>query len=150
MIKLEEAACGPAETQFNVKRVSRSIADDESPQGKAMVYVLEVPWEVPITLRVAADGKWMGATKPASYLAFPVTPGVHHICVQWQSRFQVISKNVALNTVTAAVGHRYYFLADLAHALGENGVRLRDLDPEEGKELALRSLAAESQLKPPN
>ena len=111
-----EAACGPAQVQFDAQP-----AKDQPPAqpeaGKSLVYVVEVFGEGGNqigggpTLRVGLDGKWVGADRPASYLAFSVDPGEHHLCTRWQSRLKRLSDRAGFSSFTADPGKVYYFRA---------------------------------------
>lgn len=146
-VRASEAACGPSETEFQVATVSTGTGV-AMPVGEGVIYLIETPWAPTVTLRAAMDGRWKGAIKPGAFIAIPVPPGQHHMCVQWQSRLHVISNHLALSSTEVAAGHAYYFLADLAHPLGENQVRLTLLDPDEGQDRLARSQIAVAQVKP--
>lgn len=132
VITAAEGACGPSVARFQVT-VGPESASILPAAGKAIVYVLEMPSGP--TLRVGMDGKWVGAEKGASYLTLSVLPGMHHLCVQQQSRLKVASRMVALNSLRAISGRSYYFVADTARPLGPALFRLDELNEDEGKEL---------------
>lgn len=145
-IKAAEAACGTANARFHVV-LAPEIAKLPPRTGKAVIYVLEMPSGP--TVRVGMDGKWIGAEKGASHLAVRVSPGVHHLCVQQQSRSKFVNELVALNSLEAKADHTYYFLVDVARPLGPAWFRLDALNEDEGKELSARWPAAVAQALPP-
>jgi hypothetical protein len=107
-------SCGPVNIQFNVKqdRTQHSLSQPEP--GKALVYLIEEFEELPTsfitpTIRVGADGAWVGATKGTSFLFFSVEPGEHHLCANWQSSSSKISKQFSLTSFTAESGKVYFF-----------------------------------------
>lgn len=142
-----KAACGPADARFQVTFAPES-GQSAVPQGVATVYVIETP--VSPTLRIGLNGAWVGAEKAASYISFPVPPGMNHLCVQWQSKFNGIASTVALNSVDAQPDHVYYFIVSLLHPIGLNRLRLEALNEGEGKELVAKSRHAVAALVPPN
>ncbi|MGC1781906.1 MAG: hypothetical protein WA708_05265 [Acidobacteriaceae bacterium] len=78
-----ESACGPSNVKFAVTTASTATATAAQP-GKAQIYVIEdTGFENPI-IRVGMDGQWTGATQGNSYISFPVEPGDHHLCANWQ------------------------------------------------------------------
>jgi hypothetical protein len=114
-----QAACGPKKTNFDVTWDSAHLTPQPEP-GKALVYVIENVGEeqcrnCAIT-KVAMDGAWMGANKGSAYFFFPVTPGEHHLCANWQSMFKWINKAFAMTEFAAEAGHVYYFEVRIAGA----------------------------------
>lgn len=61
------------------------------------------------TIRVGMDGSWLGVNQGGSYLFFPVDPGEHHLCVDWQSKFKRLNKLIAFEHFSAKPGQIYYF-----------------------------------------
>src|SRR5579863_8186549 len=83
-----EAACGPMDIQFDAHPAESQPLHQPDP-GKSLVYVIEDFDRAPNqygspTLRIGLDGKWAGAVKGDSYVAFSVDPGEHHLCTSWQ------------------------------------------------------------------
>ena len=63
-------------------------------------------------VRYGVDGAWVGANKGNSYFAVTVDPGVHHLCVSWQSALrQIEEEHVRMAIFTAEAGKVYYFAA---------------------------------------
>jgi hypothetical protein len=135
-----ESACGPSNIQFEVKAENAQHPTAPAPQGKALVYVVEV-FEKPgnqlgkPTTKVGLDGGWVGANKSNSYFFFPVDPGDHHLCMAWQSSLKQYSKQVALTNFSAESGKTYYFTARIIeHDEGLGAWFTVDLGPVNGDE----------------
>ncbi len=112
-------ACGKDEIQFKVKVAH--LPDGESysapapPEaGKAQIVFIEVLdtsgmiFTTPTT-RFGVDGEWVGADKGLSRFSIDVSPGVHHVCVNWQSENWDEARNVGMDTFTAEAGKVYYY-----------------------------------------
>ena len=56
------------------------------------------------TARYGIDGAWVGANRHNSYFAVDVTPGLHHLCGNWQG-----TDSFDLAPLTAEPGKVYYF-----------------------------------------
>lgn len=147
------AGCGPNEVEFNVKTDKHQHPAPQPEEGKALVYVFDTvkldagPAIGNVTLKIGLDGSWVGANHGDSYFYFPVDPGEHHICAQWQSTFGRLSKLASAASVTAEAGQVYYFraIAD-ARTQDRGAVRLEPLDPAEA--LLLTSSSAYSTSHP--
>jgi hypothetical protein len=133
-VSLAAAACGPIDVRFDVKTfASLPTAGPES--GKALVFVVEdfrnpgALWNP--TIRVGLDGAWKGATRASSYLYFPVDPGEHHLCANWQSILAPFSQLTALAHLNAEPGQTYYFRAHIYP--GQVNLDLDRLDTDEGR-----------------
>jgi hypothetical protein len=105
------AGCGADDVHFNVTmdKNQHPLAQPES--GKALVYIFEddlTNGALPTT-RTGLDGKWIGGNVPGSYLFFPVTPGVHRLCSNWQGW----PKTGAALDFTAEAGKVYFFRATI-------------------------------------
>ncbi|MGA1988477.1 MAG: hypothetical protein ABSG72_19570 [Candidatus Sulfotelmatobacter sp.] len=142
-----EAACGPAEAQFNAQTANNQPpASPQQPEaGKSLVYVLEVFDKAANqvskpTLRVGLDGKWVGADKDDSYISFSVDPGEHHLCTRWQSRWKRFSDKAAFASLTADPGKVYYFRARIIEGEGSNfALDFAPVNEDEGKYLVASS-----------
>jgi hypothetical protein len=154
-LQAAEAACGPAGVQFG----TQTSTDHTPPQvesGKSQVYVVEIFDKnagqlARPTLRVGIDGKWAGAVKGSSYLSFPVDPGEHHLCTNWQSVWKHFSQKAAFTNFTADAGKAYYFRAHIIESgpTGSGNFTL-DLEPvneDEGKYLVAANSLAVSHAK---
>lgn len=141
-----QPACGPADTRFEIQ-TSRVHGETNSmvEPDKAKVYVIgwffaKPPFAPAIVVRIGLDGSWVGAIRKNSYLAFSVTPGEHHLCMEGPKKKQ---GSVALTSFTADAGKRYYFRAHFAY---HTAVDLKQIDPDEGNFLV--SSAASSTSRP--
>lgn len=147
-----QAACGPGEVQFNAEP-----AKDQPPAqleaGKSLVYVVEVFDKAANqiarpTLRVGLDGKWVGADRPESYLAFSVDPGEHHLCTRWQSKLKRFSNKAAFAILAADPGKVYYFRARIIEGYGSVfALEFAPINEDEGKFLIASSAPSVSQPK---
>lgn len=111
-----ESACGPRDTKFEVDTNKTRQAVSQPEADKALVYVIEDLGELECKhlcqlTKVGLDGTWVGANKGSSYFSFSVSPGEHHLCLNWQSRIGWYSRAVALSNFTADAGKVYYFRA---------------------------------------
>jgi hypothetical protein len=151
-----DAACGPANVQFETQ-LTHSQTPLQPEAGKSLVYVVEVFDKVVgqlshPTLRVGLDGKWVGADKGDSYIAFQTDPGEHHICTRWQSHWKRFRKEAAFAGFTADAGKVYYFRARITEYGGSGGASnfsldLEPLNGDEGKYLVASSRVSASQPK---
>ena len=149
------AGCGPAATEFSVKVDKNRHAVSQPQPGKALVYVIaqENPDDSynigDITTRVGLDGSWVGANYGASYLSFPLAPGEHHVCVDWQSSLASRQQLSGAAEFTAEAGKTYYFRTRILPS-GISGGRseglwFKQVDAAEG--LLLLSKAGQSTWK---
>jgi hypothetical protein len=150
------SACGPATAHFDTETgADHTVAQPEP--GKGQVYVIEVFDKVVgeisrPTLRVGLDGAWMGADKGNSYVVFPVAPGEHHLCVNWQSHWKRLSDESAFFGFTAEAGKVYYFRARIIEEGGARGASNASLDldavnADEGRYLVSSSAFSASHQK---
>jgi hypothetical protein len=148
------AGCGPSNVEFNVKTDKNPHPAAQQETNKALVYVFgTVKLDSGlvfgnITVRIGLDGDWMGANHGDSYFYFAVDPGDHHICAQWQSRFERFSKLASAASLTAQAGQVYYFRAIADARSNEPGaIRLEPLDPAEALLLTASSAYSTSHPK---
>jgi hypothetical protein len=138
-----DTACGPKDVQFEME-AAKNERLPEMEAGKSVVYVIEV-FDRAVnqisrpTLRIGLDGKWVGAGKGTSYIAFPVEPGEHHLCVNWQSHWKRFSREAAFFGFSADPGKTYYFRAHISE-LGSAGegnfpLELEPVNDDEGRYL---------------
>jgi hypothetical protein len=141
--------CGPEQVEFDVKTDKTQHAPAQPDPGKALVVVLEHEKSDPgfkigaVTTRIGLDGAWVGANHGASFLAFPVDPGDHRVCAQWQSTFKRYSKLASAASLYAEAGQIYYFetrVDERSH--DQPAVRIDPLDPAEAQ--ILLATAAQS------
>ena len=149
------AGCGPTATEFSVKVDKNQHVVTQPQPGKALVYVIaeENPDDSynigDITTRVGLDGTWVGANYGASYLSFPLAPGEHHVCVDWQSSLASRQQLSGAAELTAEAGKTYYFRTRILPSGLAGGRReelwLKQVDSAEG--LLLLSKAGQSTWK---
>ena len=143
-VSTPQAACGPTKVHFDT-HPDKSQLPANIDSGKALIVVAEdfrpLPGNVGSpTIKVGADGTWMGATHGASYLYFLIDPGEHHLCVEMQTRLKWFS-GLAFAHVTAEPGKTYYFRTREMESSVEHYLDLDAIDADEG-----RFLVASSQL----
>ena len=136
------AGCGPAATEFSVKVDKNQHAVTQPEPGKALVYVIaqENPEDSyntgDITTRVGLDGAWVGANYGQSYLSFSLTPGEHHVCVDWQSSLASRQQLNGAVELTAEAGKTYYLQTSILPSGLTGGRReglwLKQVDSAEG------------------
>jgi hypothetical protein len=88
-----------------------------------------------ITMRVGLDGSWIGAVRGNLYIANSVSPGEHHLCVQWQSTFKSYTEKAAFASFTANANQQYYFRIEILYP---GGLKLETINPDEAKFLLSR------------
>jgi hypothetical protein len=131
------AACGPDAVQLDVTthKIRPPVAAPAA--GKALVYLIQDQWDSCLgctpTTRAGLDGAWVGANHGSSFFSFPVEPGEHHLCTDWQNDLPDSDRVVALASFTAQAGKTYYFHA----GMWRNDdtfwlLKLEPLDPDEG------------------
>jgi hypothetical protein len=133
------AGCGPTTVQYDVKtdKTPQPIVTPEA--GKAALYVIQFAkrdvetFHVgATTTRVGLDGTWRGANHGQSYLVLSVDPGEHHLCVDWQSSLEQLSK--LGSAATAEAGKVYYFRATVEERdKRQPAIVLEAVDPAEGQ-----------------
>jgi hypothetical protein len=108
------AACGASGVTFDVKaaKVPKGAgypAVEAPPAGKALVYLV-TDYADSNTLRMGADGQWVGALKDGMHLSFVVDPGVRHLCVRtnYSSYREADEQWLALLRLDAVAGKTYY------------------------------------------
>jgi Protein of unknown function (DUF2846) len=146
---LAAAGCGPMETHFDVK-TNKHLHPSAQPQpGKALVYIFEedLTSGASPTTRVGLDGKWMGANQKRSYFFFPVDPGQHRLCTNWQATDDFARLGGALN-FTAEAGKTYYFLATIK-LVKDFSISLKAVNSAEGPFLISGDAFSTSQVKKP-
>lgn len=132
------AACGPSSIRYDAKRENSQHKVAEPPAGKALVYVIQDIGVVSclgvcITTRVGLDGAWIGANKHNSYFSFLVEPGEHHLCVNRQSHFQILSQMIALAHFTAKAGKTYYFRTRTTQSQYQGFLDFDPIDSDQGR-----------------
>jgi len=155
------SACGPMSVMFQIKMEDTQSSNVTPEPGKALVYVIEdqqFKAAKDVTVRIGLDGAWVGATRGASYLSFPVEPGEHHLCANIMSGLLTTGRRVSLFGLTTESGGVYYLRARTtggpSSALDRNGLEgtisidLDLLNRDEGKFLVAYSSRSVSNAKP--
>jgi hypothetical protein len=135
------AGCGADNVQFDVKTDKSRHPQGQVPPGKALVYVFEVErtdaqaFKIgAVTMRIGLDGQWVGANHGNTYFYFPVDPGDHNLCANWQSSLGRFSKLASAVSLTAETGQVYYFLTKVDERSHDNpAVWMEAVDPAEAK-----------------
>ncbi len=147
------SACGPSQARFSVKADNRQPLVPQPESGKALIYVVE-EYDRPDneivkpTVRVGLDGAWTGANRGASYFFFPVEPGEHHFCADWQSPPEWIGPKISLTSLTAEPGQTYYLRARVIELNRTTWtLDLEKVNPDEGRWLVESSPLSEYRLK---
>jgi hypothetical protein len=153
-ITAAEAACGPKNVKFDANQDTTQHPTPQPETGKALVYVVQDTGGIHCTecalTKVGLDGSWVGANQGSSYFFFPVTPGEHHLCINWQSRLESRSRAFAMANFTVEEGKTYYFQQRFIYsaAAGYYGSFTLDLtNSDEGKYLVASSAFAVSHPK---
>jgi hypothetical protein len=144
------AGCGPSEVQFDVKTDKNQHPVAQPQTGKALVYVFQNElWKA--TTRVGLDGAWVGANHGESYFFFPVDPGDHRLCTNWQSVHKAFSKLGSAASLTAEAGKVYYFRTKVYESqespVHRPALKLEPLDSAEGQLLVASSSFSSSHAK---
>jgi hypothetical protein len=111
-------ACGDDKMKFDVSEKGHQPPPAPPAAGKAQIVFVEnenrmIGPFMTATVRFGMDGAWAGANNNNSYFAVDVTPGVHHLCVSWQSALPMLKKSVDVASFTAEPGKVYYFAANV-------------------------------------
>jgi hypothetical protein len=107
--------CGSGKDGWDVKTVKQHPPAPKPQDGKALVYVVQTMVDAPViggnkaTTRLGVDGTWVGANHGDSYFFFPVDPGEHSICTDWQSTLYTRSGLASAADLDAQAGGIYYF-----------------------------------------
>jgi hypothetical protein len=138
------AGCGPSAGMFNVQTTDLKHPVGQTEPGKALVYFF-VDFVTAPTMRVGLDGNWVGANEGKSYFFFPVDPGEHNVCAEWQSgTFKKSSERIGeAMHLTAEAGKTYYLRLNFSY----QRMDLELADEAEGHFLIGSSLFATSQPK---
>jgi hypothetical protein len=135
-------ACGDDSVKFFVSSLKDQPAPAPPTAGKAQIVFIEnenhmIGLFMYATVRFGMDGAWVGATSNNSYFTVTIDPGVHHLCVSWQSALHMLKKNIDVASFTAEQGKVYYFAANVkVIPTGDNSANydfgLEQLDSDAG------------------
>jgi hypothetical protein len=136
-------ACGDDSVKFDVKAEMSKTPPAPPVEGKAQIVFIEnenhaIGPFMYATVRFGLDGAWAGANNNNSYFTMTVDPGVHHVCVSWQSALRMLKKSIDVASFTAEPGKIYYFAANVkVIPVGDSNAtfdfNLAQLDDDEGK-----------------
>ncbi len=139
-------ACGADSVKFKVSS-QKGQPVRSGPAEKAQIVIVESPEmdakclgpSCHVTVRIGLDGAWIGATHDKSYFVFPVSPGEHHLCANWQSAIGSLNKLVDMSSFTVESGKLYYYeVKPVMRPMGEHEpdeykLELKSLGEDEGK-----------------
>ena len=111
-------ACGDDSIKFDVTTQKNQPAPALPPSGKAQIVFIENESQglglgMHGTVRYGMDGTWVGANNGNSYFAITVDPGVHHLCVSWQSSLKMLKKSIDVASFSAEPDKVYYYAANI-------------------------------------
>lgn len=134
------AACGPANDHLKVTAENAKGLLSQPEPGKALVYVIEDDGIINniigggITWRVGVDGAWVaGINRHSPYTSFSLTPGEHHLCVNWQSSLKYRAKATNLALLRAEADKTYYYRLRKWDTQAAVYVDLLPVDSDQGK-----------------
>jgi hypothetical protein len=135
------AGCGSDNVQYDVKTDKSQHPLGQVPDGKALIYIFEQEktdaeaFKIgAVTIRVGLDGQWIGANHGNTYFYFPVDPGDHSICANWQSSIGKLAKQASAASLSAEAGQSYYFQVRVDERSHDNpAIWLEPVDPAEAK-----------------
>src|SRR5690349_14750404 len=87
-----------------------------------------------IPCRVRHQGAGVAAlNRHSPYTTFSVTPGEHHLCVNWQSSLEYLAKATNLAHLNVEADKTYYFRSRKWESQTEVFVDLSPVDSDQGK-----------------
>ena len=118
------SACGPKDTDVDVKLDKSQHIISQPEAGKARVYFIQDIGKIScigacVKTKIGLDGTWVGANKHNSYFSVSVEPGEHHLCA-------TPGPMTAFLHLTAEAGKTYYFRT---RAFSGEAQWLFDFDP---------------------
>lgn len=136
-------ACGDDKIKFDVTTQKGQPLPAAPAEGKAQIVFIEnenraIGPFMYATVRFGMDGAWVGANNNNSYFTVTADPGVHHLCVSWQSSLGRLKKSIDVASFTAEPGKIYYFAANVkVIPVGDNNATfdfsLSPLNEDEGR-----------------
>ena len=134
------SACGPKDDHLKVSSENAKGLLTQPEQGKALVYVIEDDGAINnyvgggMTWRVGVDGSWVaGLNRHSPFTSFSLTPGEHHLCVNWQSSIGNLAKATNLARLDAEMDKTYYFRIRKWDTQSAVYVDLSPVDSDQGK-----------------
>jgi hypothetical protein len=150
-IAAAEAACGSKDVKFDARQDTTQHPVPLPDPNKALVYIIQDIGEAQCTgcalTRVGLDGAWVGANQGSSYFSFSAEPGERHLCVNWQSRFEIKSRAFAMANFTAEPGRVYYFRSRVIFTRADYIFDLDPVNSDQGKFLVASSAFSVSHTK---
>ena len=138
-----EAACGPKDVQFDAKQDATQHPVPQPDSGKALVYIVQEIGQRQCKgcalTKVGLDGAWAGANQGSSYFFLSIEPGEHHLCLNWQSRIDWVSRMFAFANFVAEPGKIYYYRARIFPGHDDYSFDLDQLNSDQGKFLVASS-----------
>ncbi len=142
-IAAAQAACGSKDVKFDAKQDLTQHPTPQPDADKALVYVVQEIGQEQCKRcalsKVGMDGAWVGANQGSSYFVFATDPGEHHLCLNWQSRFEGRSRAFSMADFTAAAGKVYYFRARIFPGHYDYSFDLDPINSDQGKFLVASS-----------
>lgn len=129
------SACGNDKVTYDVSTQAGQPVPPSPAEGKARIVIVEVKYGLDVTARIGLDGQWIGADKGDSYFALDVSPGVHHLCANWQSSLQSRDRQVGLLAFNAEAGKVYYFEVKVIMSKYFEDFTFAPLNEDEGRYL---------------
>lgn len=147
--------CGSGTAQFSVVTDSAVLGGaPKADESRIVVYQAgQSVFSTPQIFRVGLDGAWSGALRDYSWQLFTVSPGVHHVCVEWESPEKKLSAETATAVVQAQAGETSYLELSIAGNSGDvTTFYLFGVDPGEGNAVAgsLPHAVALAEKQPPH
>ncbi len=142
-----QQACGSVDqkVEAELQPVAAKGAAVTPDAGQALLYLIEDQDEIGaacvhcgVTVRLGADGRWVGVTNGNSYAAVSLAPGVHHLCANWQSHLKKLShREIYLMPLDVEAGKVYYMRVHVMDAFNSTvmALSLEALNEDEGKML---------------
>jgi hypothetical protein len=142
-IAAAQAACGPSSVKFDAKQDATQHPVAQADPAKAVVFIVQEIGEKQCKrcalTKAGLDGAWIGANQGSSYFFFSTEPGEHHLCLNWQSRLDWVSRMFAFANFTAEPGKVYYFRARIFPGHFDYSFDLDPLNSDQGKFLVASS-----------
>ena len=133
-------ACGPSDDHLKANSENAKDLVTQPEPGKALVYVIEDDGVANhiiggnITWRVGLDGSWVAAlNRHNPYTTFSVTPGEHHLCVNWQSSLDFLAKATNLAHLNVEADKTYYYRVRKWSSQTEVFVDLSPVDSDQAR-----------------
>lgn len=112
--------CGTGAPRYSVV-TDRAVLGGAPKSDQARIVIFQAGDPVSATqqvFRVRVDGRWTGALRNYSWQLFPVAPGLHHVCVQWESPLKSLASRTATALVTTHPGRTSWLELSVAGSAG--------------------------------